>query len=97
MKESYVYLLRSLKDNKFYVGWTTNVDRRLDAHNRGMNSSTRNRRPFELLHFETFLNSELAKIRERHLKKSHRMLLLFKKRGLIACASRQMTRKEVGG
>ena len=82
----YVYLLRSLKDSKFYLGWTTDIRRRLDEHNAGLIRSTKGRRPFELIHFETYLGPVLAKARERVLKRSPRMLHYFKKRARL-CSS----------
>jgi putative endonuclease len=45
---AYVYLLRCA-DDSLYCGWTTDVQRRLAAHNSGTASRyTRNRRPVEL-------------------------------------------------
>ena len=82
MKTSYVYLLRSIKDGKFYVGWTTDLKRRLEEHNAGLTRSTKSRTPFELIGYETYSSSELAKKRERTLKHCPRMLSLFKKRTL---------------
>jgi len=32
-RAAYVYLLQSRRDGTFYVGWTTNVGRRLVEHN----------------------------------------------------------------
>lgn len=82
MKTSYVYLLRSMKDGKFYLGWTTDLKRRLEEHNNGLTRSTKSRRPFELVDYETYPSPELAKKRERTLKHCPRMLSLFKKRAL---------------
>ena len=82
MKTSFVYLLRSMKDGKFYLGWTTDLKRRLEEHNAGLTRSTKSRRPFELIHYEAHLSPELAKKRERTLKRCPRMLYLFKKRAL---------------
>lgn len=82
MKTSYVYLSRSMKDGKFYVGWTTDLKRRLEDHNAGLVRSTKSRTPFELMHHETYPSPELAKKRERSLKRCPRMLSLFKKRAL---------------
>jgi len=64
----YVYVLKSLKDCKFYIGFSTNVARRLIAHNEGKNTSTRNRRPLELIYFEGYLNKMDALGRENFLK-----------------------------
>jgi putative endonuclease len=45
---AYVYLLRCA-DGTLYCGWTTDVERRLAAHNAGTASRyTRTRRPVEL-------------------------------------------------
>ena len=39
----YVYVLRSLKDKQFYVGFTKNLPARVEAHNDGAVPSTRSR------------------------------------------------------
>lgn len=80
MKSSYVYFLRSMKDGNFYVGWTTDVNRRLKEHNAGLTRLTKARRPFKLVGYETYPSSEAAKKRERTLKHCPRMNARFKKR-----------------
>ena len=77
-KQSYVYFIQSQKDRKFYLGWTTDLSRRIGEHNEGLCSSTKSRRPFELVHFETYGTQMEAKNRERKLKKNPRMYKLFK-------------------
>ena len=77
---AYVYLLSSLADGRFYVGWTTDVRRRLEEHNAGQGDYTRSRGPWELIGYEMCVSSEEAKKRERALKHNPRMLFLFKKR-----------------
>jgi putative endonuclease len=64
----FVYILISKKDNKRYIGMTSNLERRLFEHNSGMVKSTRNRRPLELLHKEEFNNKSDALLREKELK-----------------------------
>ena len=96
LEMSYVYLLRSLKDKKFYLGWSTNLKRRLDAHNHGLIRSTKNRTPFELVYYETYSEKKLAKAREHQLKHNPRMYSLFKKKVQV-CASMPEGRKEVVG
>ena len=44
----YVYILRSVRDNKLYVGSTNSIRRRLAEHNSGKVDSTKSRRPFIL-------------------------------------------------
>src|SRR3989338_5623196 len=48
----YVYILKSLKDDKLYIGSTNDLKRRLSEHNKGLNRSTKARRPFEIRYYE---------------------------------------------
>lgn len=66
----YVYVLRSLKDQQFYVGFTKNLSRRLEEHNKRLVLSTRNRVPLELVYWEGCLNQTDATLREKYLKSS---------------------------
>ena len=64
----YVYVLRSLKDNQFYVGLTRDVPVRVQQHNNGLVTSTKKRTPFELVYWEGCLNESDAAQREKYLK-----------------------------
>ncbi|MBU1036832.1 GIY-YIG nuclease family protein [Patescibacteria group bacterium] len=64
----YVYVLISLKDKRFYVGYSRYLNQRLKQHSNGEVISTRNRRPLKLLHYECFINEQDAKAREVFLK-----------------------------
>jgi putative endonuclease len=64
----YVYVLRSLKDNKRYVGLTSDISRRLREHQNGLVKSTRHRRPFELIYYESYENKSEAMKREKFFK-----------------------------
>ena len=64
----YVYILMSLKDNKWYTGYTDNLKRRFEEHNKGLNYSTTKRRPFKLIYYEACLDEDDAKAREEYLK-----------------------------
>ena len=64
----YVYILQSLKDNRYYIGETRNVEERLGSHNLGKQRSTRNRIPFRLILVEEFPNREEALKREKQIK-----------------------------
>lgn len=64
----YVYLLQSKKTKKFYVGFTSNLKRRLAQHNNGENKSTKSDAPYELIYFEGFKSKSDALIREKKLK-----------------------------
>ena len=66
----YVYVLRSQRDGKMYIGYTTNLWNRLQEHQNGEVCSTKPRRPFELIFYEGYKCVEDAKRRERYLKTS---------------------------
>ena len=66
----YVYILQSLKDNNFYVGFTRDLQKRFKEHNDGKNRSTRSRVPFKLVYYESCINKDDATHREKYLKTS---------------------------
>lgn len=67
----YVYILQSLKDKKFYTGYTSDLKKRIKNHNEGKVLSTRNRIPFEIVYFEGCKNQEDALHREKYLKTTY--------------------------
>ena len=79
-----VYVLLSEKDDNFYVGYTTDLSRRLDEHFQGRNTSTAPRRPFILVHCEYYLAKADAERRETYLKtaKGRRVLRLMLQKSL---------------
>ncbi|MBI2012255.1 GIY-YIG nuclease family protein [Candidatus Daviesbacteria bacterium] len=64
----YVYILRSMKDNGYYIGICKDIVKRLEKHNKGGVRSTKNRKPFKVIYSEEFDNYSLARIREKELK-----------------------------
>jgi len=64
----FVYVLNSDKDNKRYIGFTENLDKRVVEHNSGLVKSTKNRRPFKLTYFEEYVGKEKALKREKFFK-----------------------------
>lgn len=65
----YVYILKSYKDGKFYVGYSSDLRLRLKEHTDGIVKSTKNRRPINLEYYEAYKTKQLAQERERKLKK----------------------------
>jgi len=63
-----VYILKSLKDGRLYIGQTNNVNERIQRHNDGRVNATRNRRPLELIHKEIYNSRTDAMKREKYLK-----------------------------
>ncbi len=76
----YVYILKSKKDNKLYIGYTDNLKRRMEEHNSGGNKSTKFRRPLELIYYEAYKSEDDAKHREDMLKLFGRALGGLKRR-----------------
>jgi len=68
MKFFYVYVLKSTKEVFIYVGYTEDIDRRLEEHNSGKVVSTKHYAPFDLIHYEAYRNKKDAKRRENYLK-----------------------------
>ena len=65
----YVYALRSLKNNKRYVGYTQkDPEERLHDHNTGSSVWTRQNGPFKLIYSESFSDKKSAIKKERYLK-----------------------------
>ena len=65
----YVYVLKSLKTDRRYAGFTSKDPQiRLKEHNSGTNFFTRHNRPFVLLYSEIFSTEEQARKREKFLK-----------------------------
>ena len=76
----YVYILKSLKDEKLYIGSTNDLKRRLSEHNNGLNRSTKARRPFEIRYYEACASEYDARKREYALKKDGKALGQLKRR-----------------
>lgn len=80
---NYVYLLKCA-DGTLYCGWTTDLEKRLGAHNAGTGAKyTRSRRPVEIVYHEAFEEKTDALRREWSIKRMNRKqkLGLIKKDG----------------
>ena len=64
----YVYVLQSEKDKSLYIGYSKDLKKRFNDHNKGLCISTRNRKPFRLPAYEAYLSEADARTRERRLK-----------------------------
>jgi putative endonuclease len=76
MSYYYTYVLLSDKDGKFYTGYTADIERRFEAHQKGKVTSTKDRRPFKLIYYEACLNQNDATHREKYLKSFHGKMFL---------------------
>ncbi len=64
----YVYILQSEKDNKLYIGYSSDLRRRYAEHQRGKVTSTKHRRPLTLIYYEAYKDQIDAQTREKKLK-----------------------------
>jgi len=68
----YVYILRCA-DNTLYTGWTTDLESRIEAHNKGTGAKyTRGRGPVELVYTEELESKTAAMQREWAIKQLSR-------------------------
>ena len=75
----YTYVLISRKDNKMYTGYTKNLKLRFEQHKKGQMSSTKDRRPLEIIYYEACISEADALRREKYLK-THYGKMYLKKR-----------------
>ena len=64
----YVYVIQSAQDKSLYIGFTTDLKRRFQAHNKGESKFTRSKCPWDLIYYEAFKDKTLAQQREKSLK-----------------------------
>jgi putative endonuclease len=74
----YVYILRSKTYNRYYTGFTSNCEKRLEEHNSGKVRATKHFIPWEIVHTEEYENKSDAVAREKQIK-SYRSSEAFKK------------------
>jgi putative endonuclease len=65
----YVYILYSKEFDKYYIGQTDDIVKRLKRHNCGMVMSTKAYLPWEFKYIEEFASRSEAMKREKFLKK----------------------------
>ncbi len=75
----YVYVLKSQKDGKYYIGFSTDLKSRYKEHCDGKVRATFYRRPLILVYYEAYKNREIAQKRERQLKGGKAHIALIKR------------------
>ena len=68
MEPYYVYLLKSEKDNSWYIGYTSNLEERIMQHNSGKTITTKRKLTWRILYYEVSFNMGDAIAREKYLK-----------------------------
>ena len=64
----FIYVLKSCVSKRFYIGCTSDLQKRLLSHNQGKTKSTKPYKPWELVYSEKFESKTEAFKREWHLK-----------------------------
>ena len=64
----FVYAISSLSRNYIYIGFTSNLNERVDRHNKGYEKTTRAYRPFCLIYSEVVSTRIEARNREKYWK-----------------------------
>ncbi len=75
---NFLYILKSDKNGRYYVGSTNNIERRLREHNSGKTISLKHLRPLTLVFKQTYAHLEDAKKIEQKLKKAKSRNILKK-------------------
>jgi len=68
----FVYILKSLTKNKYYIGCTKHLEKRIHEHNNGFVKSTKSLLPLKLEIFQEYDNLSIARKIEFKLKKLKR-------------------------
>ena len=69
---NYTYIVKC-SDETFYTGWTNDLEKRIEMHNRGKGAKyTKARLPVELVYYEAFDTKEEAMSREWRIKRLSR-------------------------
>ena len=63
-----VYIIKSLKTAKLYIGYTSNLNERLKRHNSGRSTYTKKEKPWELIYTEEVASKSDALRREKEIK-----------------------------
>ncbi|MFA6110596.1 MAG: GIY-YIG nuclease family protein [Candidatus Latescibacterota bacterium] len=64
----YVYILQSLLDKSWYIGYSPDLKNRLIKHNNGQVTSTKSKKPWTVIYYEAYRNRKDATGREKFLK-----------------------------
>ena len=64
----YVYLIRSKEHDWKYVGYTTDLEKRVKEHQKGLSKATGPYRPFDIIFYEAYKSKVDAKRREEYFK-----------------------------
>jgi len=64
----HVYVIKSKDHDRYYIGITSDLTRRINEHNSGKTRSTKGYKPWDLYYFEEYATRQEARQREKYLK-----------------------------
>ena len=64
----YIYILQSLENQELYIGYTSDLRKRLGEHNQGLNFSTKRYGKWDVIYYEACKEETDARRREKYLK-----------------------------
>ena len=76
--KGFVCIIQSLKNQRFYIGSTNDLERRVFEHNSGKNKYTRLNKPFKLVFSQEYTNLTEARKVESKIKKYKSKIILEK-------------------
>ena len=89
-----VYIIRSVRDDRFYTGHTEDIEQRMREHNNGRSHYTKGKGPWTLVYIEEFNTRSDAMKREAEIKnrKSRRFIeklvnVYQKQKGVVSNSS----------
>ena len=70
-----VYIIYSASHDVYYKGMTNDLEKRINDHNQGFSKYTKNKGPWELVFYRSFVNKKQALQFETMLKRQKRKYL----------------------
>jgi len=64
----FVYILKSKKNDRLYIGYTNNLRERLKEHNKGLVRASKPYVPWDIAYYEAYFSKNEALHREQNLK-----------------------------
>jgi putative endonuclease len=64
----FVYILKSIRYKRFYIGYTNNLINRIKEHNSGLSAATKPYLPWQIVYYEAYRVGAEARHREHNLK-----------------------------
>ena len=78
MENYRVYIIKSAKNGKYYIGSTSNLERRILDHNAGKVKSTKSGVPWEIVYNEIHITLSEARSRENQIKGWKKRIMIEK-------------------